>query len=316
MFYLHPILLLSGCPADCPDEHLRDNDGDCVEVPADRDADTGGDADADADSDADSDVDADSDSDADSDADADTDTDTDTDADADSDADADADGDPEPDCDSHDNRACYGGDVYWYDSCGDRESMAEACASNEECVDDGDEASCEVQCESGSYTTCNGDAVYTMDTCGNLGSKKESCDLACVESGTAADCLEFDLDCIGYESYDCDGDELDIDFQCEVTNDTAFSLVFDSIVLSADSSDSRNFSEWEDDSWTSGATVSAGADYLITDDFSAVFDSAPSDNWADLDAVFTLEFSTGSASFDVNDAAKVMVLETYLDDCR
>ena len=38
-------------------------------------------------------------------------------------------------CESEHEKKCYGGDVYWYDSCGDRGNRYDSCGSNETCSD-------------------------------------------------------------------------------------------------------------------------------------------------------------------------------------
>ena len=85
--------------------------------------------------------------------------------------------DPEPVCTSHTSFACDSGDVYWYDSCGVRESKKQDCSncscSGNACVDNN------------TYTfACNGGDVYYKDCFGNWESKKEECD-NCACSGNA-----------------------------------------------------------------------------------------------------------------------------------
>ena len=59
-----------------------------------------------------------------------------------------------PDCTSHASQACYDGDVYWYDSCGDREDRDEYCGADS-CIGSGGVASCldlEFRCEDSGHT--------------------------------------------------------------------------------------------------------------------------------------------------------------------
>jgi len=71
------------------------------------------------------------------------------------------------DCVSHSWRRCWSGNVYWYDSCGNREDVADYCAITEKCNND----ACVVQsteenCQSRSYLKCWSGNVYWYDSCG------------------------------------------------------------------------------------------------------------------------------------------------------
>jgi len=80
-----------------------------------------------------SDVDGDADGDGDGDADGDGDLDTDIDGDSDSDGDADADTDAG--CKLESYQQCQDGEIYWFDSCGDKGTLAAGCPDeNAECV--------------------------------------------------------------------------------------------------------------------------------------------------------------------------------------
>ena len=77
-------------------------------------------------------------------------------------------------CYSHDHQTCHNGDVYWVDSCGSFESVADNCNSNEtcqngNCVDDGP------TCTSHDHKTCGGGNAYWVDSCGVVEEMADNC---------------------------------------------------------------------------------------------------------------------------------------------
>jgi hypothetical protein len=82
------------------------------------------------------------------------------------------------DCDSHHRSACYQGDVYWYDSCGEREEK------KEDCEDAGcNDGQCGGSCTSHASSNCDGGDVYWYDSCGKKEEKKEDCQGAGCNNG-------------------------------------------------------------------------------------------------------------------------------------
>jgi hypothetical protein len=100
------------------------------------------------------------------------------DADADSDGDVGSDADVEPDSDPCLPRAgtsCNEGDLWWFDSCGNVEEIAEDCTADGAVCRDG---AC---CHQHQRTTCRDGDAWWVDSCGNLEEIREACDdgLAC-----------------------------------------------------------------------------------------------------------------------------------------
>ncbi len=66
-------------------------------------------------------------------------------------------------CASHDHKACCGNNLYWYDSCGNKEDMFQDCGaagcSNAACLPP--------PCISHDHKACVGSSVYWFDSCGN-----------------------------------------------------------------------------------------------------------------------------------------------------
>lgn len=67
------------------------------------------------------------------------------------------------DCTPHDHLGCSAGDVYWYDSCGEREGVHQECGSDERCIEDECTTgpSCDIECEA------DGDDVLVSLSCGS-----------------------------------------------------------------------------------------------------------------------------------------------------
>jgi eight-cysteine-cluster-containing protein len=80
---------------------------------------------------------------------------------------------PEPGCESHASYKCDSGQLYWFDSCGNKQEKKEYCqsgCSNSQCLG---------ECKSESAYRCYGDYVYWFDSCGNKQEKKEFCSYGC-----------------------------------------------------------------------------------------------------------------------------------------
>ncbi len=88
-------------------------------------------------------------------------------------------------CNKNNYSRCYSGDVYWYDSCNQREEIKEICESNEvcqvnECIlneVEQPEPSPEPVCYEKSKYECYNGNVYWYDSCNNIKEIKESCGL-------------------------------------------------------------------------------------------------------------------------------------------
>jgi len=82
---------------------------------------------------------------------------------------------PPPPCISHHEKKCYNDDVYWYDSCGDREERYQDCAykcQNGQCIQDPCEyVTCPDKCQNsvryynGYCDPSTGECVYQTETC-------------------------------------------------------------------------------------------------------------------------------------------------------
>ena len=81
-----------------------------------------------------------------------------------------------PKCSANSATVCFGGDVYWYDSCGGREAKKDECGSNE-CA----QGACQgvPACTPKSSLTCYLGASWWVDSCGNLGQMVKNCSGNC-----------------------------------------------------------------------------------------------------------------------------------------
>ncbi len=79
-------------------------------------------------------------------------------------------------CSSHHSKKCHDGDVYWYDSCGGREGLYDACSGDQICSDgkcvDSDS---ENECEENHSKKCYGGDIYWYDSCGSRGKLYKDC---------------------------------------------------------------------------------------------------------------------------------------------
>lgn len=111
-----------------------------------------------------------------------------------------------PACTENASIECHSGDVYFYNSCGQRGAIAERCGSNEtcsngRCVDNGP------TCTSNASTACSGGNVHYYDSCGQRGAIAERCDSSetcsngrCVDNGPTCT-VNTSIACFGGDAY-------------------------------------------------------------------------------------------------------------------
>jgi eight-cysteine-cluster-containing protein len=80
---------------------------------------------------------------------------------------------PEGECKSHASYKCDSGNLYWFDSCGNKQDKKEYCQYG--CS----EKACLGECKSNAEYRCYGDHVFWFDSCGNKQDKKEYCNYGC-----------------------------------------------------------------------------------------------------------------------------------------
>ncbi len=109
-------------------------------------------------------------------------------------------------CESHYEKKCYQDDVYWYDSCDNREERKESCDSDEEC-DDG-----ECVCKSKDEKRCYKGDVWWYDSCGDKEKKYKECDDdevcvddECMDDVECASTCSYISTCAEYGEDKCDG---------------------------------------------------------------------------------------------------------------
>jgi len=130
-------------------------------------------------------------------------------------------------CQSHTTFSCYNGDVYWYDSCNQRQDRKEDCVDGcedgeclvceehtyigcyygdvywydscerreerkEDCVDGCSQGQC-ITCEDHYYAGCYRNDAYWYDSCGRRQEKKEDCELGCEEGSCTQLCLDIEI---------------------------------------------------------------------------------------------------------------------------
>jgi hypothetical protein len=89
-------------------------------------------------------------------------------------------------CTSHAVSACHGDDLYWFDSCGNKEDVKEQCSygcDSGNCLTPTCTSEAEVRCHEGN--------VYWFDGCGNPEKEKEHCNQGCLEGA----CIQTNLGC-------------------------------------------------------------------------------------------------------------------------
>lgn len=87
-------------------------------------------------------------------------------------------------CVSKASFSCYAGNVYWYDSCGDREELKESCISGCSGI------SCDPVCTSHASSACYSGDVYWYDSCGARENRKESCSYGCAVYNGVPECVQ------------------------------------------------------------------------------------------------------------------------------
>ena len=75
------------------------------------------------------------------------------------------------------SKQCSGGDVYWYDSCGNKGGIAEKCDDGKACTTDScANGQCQHQVASHASRQCSDGDAWWFDACGNKEDKAEECD--------------------------------------------------------------------------------------------------------------------------------------------
>lgn len=122
------------------------------------------------------------------------------------------------DCAPEEEKRCFDGDVYWYNSCGSRGELVRTCGSGEKCSNGKCLSSngCTSMTEKGCY---EGD-VYWYDSCGNLEAVYDdcgagevceysecspSCDGVTCSGHGECDVLDEVATCLCYDGYESDG---------------------------------------------------------------------------------------------------------------
>jgi hypothetical protein len=104
-------------------------------------------------------------------------------------------------CKHHSMYMCKDGDVYWYDSCRNREDKKEDCEygctwGSEVCSERG-------VCKSHAKADCYGEHVYWFDSCGHVQEKKEYCDYGCYRGFCKEADEEWEDECEEHYEYRC-----------------------------------------------------------------------------------------------------------------
>lgn len=97
-------------------------------------------------------------------------------------------------CNSNYQQACEGGDLWWYDACGDRQGMALNCTTGETCIESGGIGDC--VCDSHASSQCSSGHPYWYDSCDDREERRDTCSGGeiCRESGDSASCVCDDDD--------------------------------------------------------------------------------------------------------------------------
>ena len=119
-------------------------------------------------------------------------------------------------CSPHDHVDCYDGNVYWFDSCGEREELQQQCP--EGCTD----GVCNTNpCIPHSEMRCDNNDVYWFDSCGNKEELVQDCgtktctDGVCQGGGNGT-CVPYNMRCDNDLVQKCNeaGDGWDTEYQC------------------------------------------------------------------------------------------------------
>ena len=79
-----------------------------------------------------------------------------------------------PTCTNHSYFQCSGNGVYWYDSCGNRQELYQACTGSQTCSNNSCVTTAPI-CTPNSTYRCFGNALYWFDSCGNQGGLYQAC---------------------------------------------------------------------------------------------------------------------------------------------
>jgi hypothetical protein len=77
-------------------------------------------------------------------------------------------------CESHDSSSCYNGEVYWYNSCDEREEIRYNCNSTQTCLN-GQCVQNVQNCTSHASSNCSGGDVYWWNSCGTREEIRYNC---------------------------------------------------------------------------------------------------------------------------------------------
>jgi len=90
-------------------------------------------------------------------------------------------------CTPNNYTSCSNGNVYWFDSCGNKGSLSQSCNG---CGCSGNSCdSCGPSCTPNSYTSCSNGNVYWFDSCGNKGSLSQSCNGCGCSGNSCSPCV-------------------------------------------------------------------------------------------------------------------------------
>ncbi|MBN2043368.1 MAG: hypothetical protein JW754_06215 [Candidatus Aenigmarchaeota archaeon] len=110
-------------------------------------------------------------------------------------------GEGEKKCTPRSEEKCYNDNLYWYDSCENKEEKKEECELG--CVEDRCRA---VECQTHYTFRCHSGHIYWFDSCDNREDKKEYCEEGCEYEKCKEDCPPHQkLQCFGGHVYWYDG---------------------------------------------------------------------------------------------------------------
>ncbi|MEZ4300803.1 MAG: hypothetical protein R3B70_38060 [Polyangiaceae bacterium] len=101
-------------------------------------------------------------------------------------------------CEANDHKSCSGGDLYWFDSCNEKGSLAQSCGG---CGCNGTVCATCSTCKANDHKACVGGDLYWFDSCNEKGSLAQSCG-GCGCNGTVCstcpECSSGDTACNGF----------------------------------------------------------------------------------------------------------------------